>query len=313
MAASLASKQLFAGHVIGGSDFTQQNHRKKKVGNNFSNLCALALRYEIDSRGFDEMIAKKIIKDSVGTLIALSLLVATSADATTLTCGLKTVTLSGNSITKIVHEDGTIHTGDSVSRNWTYDGKSITHRLMNEPMSCSSTAKSRDEVIAELSGRFSKNPKSYGMTAQEGNLMEQYSAMLMRQDSACHLLVDAAKSTSRRGMFYIDCNDKESNTKRLWVSEGDLVEGAIKQAATPVSNSDAISICNNELKASATNPSTYDPALILGTSSQAIESTGRNVVEINFEATNSFGVVGKYIGRCILESGSLIEVTIRDR
>lgn len=260
------------------------------------------------------MMVRRTIKNSGKTLAVLSLLLATSAGATTLTCGLKTVTLSGNTITKIVHEDGTVHTGGSVSNNWTYDGKAIIHRLIKETISCSSSkAKSRDEVIAELSGRFSKNPKSYGMTAQEANLMEQYTAKIMRQDNACHLLVDAAKSTSRQGMFYIDCNDKQSNTKRLWVSESDLAGGTIKQAATPVSSSDAISICNNELKARATNRSTYDPALILGTSSRAIESTGRNVVEIDFEAANSFGVVGKYVGRCILESGSPIEVTIRDR
>ncbi len=256
---------------------------------------------------------KRTLRSSGGILIGFVLLASSGANANTLTCGLKTVTLSGNTITKIVHEDGTVHTGGSISNNWTYDGKSITHRIMNEPIACSSKAKSRDEVIAELSGRFSKNPRSHGMTAQEANLMGKYTAKLMRQDDSCHLLVDAAKSTSRQGMFYVDCNDKQSNTKRYWVSESDLAGGSVKKAATPVSSSDAISICNNELKARATNPSTYEPSLTLGTSNRAVERTGRNVVEINFEAANSFGVVGKYIGSCILESGLPIEVTIRDR
>lgn len=256
---------------------------------------------------------KRTIRSVGGIMIVLTFFVSTGADATTLTCGLKTVTLIGNTITKIVHEDGTVHTGASISNNWTYDGRAITHRIMKKPIPCSSKAKSRDEVIAELSGRFFKSPKSYGMTAQEADLMGKYTAKLMRQDNACHLLVDAAKSTSRRGMFYIDCNDKQSKTKRFWVSESDLAGGSIKQAATPISDSAAISICNSELKARATNPSTYDPALTLGTTSRAVESTGRNIVEINFEAANSFGAVGKYVGRCILESGSPIEVTIRDR
>lgn len=256
---------------------------------------------------------KLILKNSGGILIVLALLASTSTRGETLSCGLKTVTLSGNTITKIVHEDGTVHTGGSVSNNWSYDGKSITHNIMREPISCSSKAKSRNEVITELSGRFSKNPKSYGMTAHEANLMGKYTAKMMWQDSACHLLVDAAKSNSRQGMFYIDCNDKQSKTKRYWVSESDLAGGTVKKAATPVSSSDAISICNKELKARTTNPSTYDPALTLGTSSRAIDSTGRNVVEIDFKAANSFGVVGKYVGRCILESGSPIEVTIQAR
>lgn len=256
---------------------------------------------------------KQSTRCSGGVLIALALLASTSAGATTLTCGLKTVTISGKKITKIVHEDGSVHTGGSVSNNWTYDGKAITHRIMKEPISCGSKAKGRDEVIAELSGRFSKNPKSYGMTSREADLMGKYTAKLMRDDNECHLLVDAGKSTTRQDMFYIDCNDKRSESKRFWVSENDLAGGSIKPAAAPVSSGDAISICSGELKARTTNPSTYDPALILGTSSRAIESTGRNVVEIEFEASNSFGVVGKYVGGCVLESGLPIEVTIRDR
>ena len=256
---------------------------------------------------------KWMLRSSAGILIGFELLASSGANANTLTCGLKTVTLSGNTVTKIVHEDGTVHTDGSVSNNWSYDGKSITHRLMNKPISCGNKAKNRDEVITELSGQFSKNPKSYGMTVQEATLMGKYTAKLMRQDDSCHLLVDAAKSTSRQGMFYVDCNDKQSKTKRYWVSESDLAGGSVKKPATPVSNSDAISICNNELKTRTTNQNTYEPSLISGASSRAVERTGRNVVEINFEAANSFGVVGKYAGSCILESGLPIEVTIRVR
>lgn len=256
---------------------------------------------------------KRIHRKNIGILIAFLLAVPTGVNANTLTCGLKTVTLSGNTIAKIVHEDGTIHAGGSVSNNWTYDGKSIKHRLMDDAIPCGTKTKSRDEVIAELSGNFSKDPKSYGMSPQEARLMGQYTAKLMRQDSSCYLLVDAAKSPSQQGMFYIDCNDRQSQTRRYWVSESDLKEGVIKKPATPVSSSDAISICNSELKARTTNPSTYDPSLILGASSRAIERTGRNLVEIDFKAANSFGVVGKYVGRCILESGAPIEVTINDR
>ena len=271
-------------------------------------------RQEVAESGdFEEMTVIRTIRSSWGILVVLALLAASNANAKTLTCGLKAVTVRGNTITKIVHEDGTVHSGSSLSNNWTYDGKSITHRIMKKPISCSSRGKKRDEVIAELSGRFSNNPESYGMTVQEAGQMRRYTAKLMRQDNACHRLVDAAKSTSRQGMFYIDCNDKQSRTKRFWVSESDLAGDSIRKAATPVPSSDAISICNKELKSRTTNPGTYDPALILGTSSRAIESTGRNVVEIDFEAKNSFGVIGKYVGRCILESGSLIEITVRDR
>lgn len=233
--------------------------------------------------------------------------------ANTMTCGLKTVTLSGNKVTKIVHEDGTVHEGASVSGNWTYDGKEITHRLLGTAIPCGTKAKSRDEVIAELSGQFSKNPKSYGMTPQEANLMGAYVAKLMRSDANCHLLVDAAKSTSRQGMFYVDCNDRQSKTKRFWLSESDLKAGTLKKVASTIPSGDAITICNAQLKAKTTNPSTYDPSLTLGTRSQVIEGAGRNVVEIEFKAGNALGVTKNYLGRCILEGGAVIELTVKDR
>ena len=50
---------------------------------------------------------KRTLRSSGGILIGFVLLASSGANANTLTCGLKTVTLSGNTITKIVHEDGT--------------------------------------------------------------------------------------------------------------------------------------------------------------------------------------------------------------
>jgi hypothetical protein len=241
------------------------------------------------------------------------LFVSVSSNATTLTCGLKKVTVQGNKITKIVHEDGTVHTGASVSKNWKYDGASIKHRLFDKSISCGNKSKNREEIIDELSGKFTEKPSLYGMNQKEAEQMKAYTANLMKTDNACHLLVDAAKSTSRKGMFYVDCNDKSSNTKRYWLSENELKQGIAKKATSPVSESLAKEICSRELKKRTNNPSTYEPSLVLGASNQTVERTGRNVVEIEFKASNAFGVEGKYIGRCILEGGAPIEVTIRDR
>ena len=241
------------------------------------------------------------------------LFVSVSSNATTLTCGLKKVTVQGNQITKIVQEDGTVHTGASVSKNWTYDGTSIKHRLFDKSISCGNKPKSREEIIDELSGKFTEKPSLYGMNQQEAEQMKTYSANLMKTENACHLLVDAAKSTSRKGMFYVDCNDKSSKTKRYWVSENELKQDIAKNATSPVSESLAKEICSRELKKRTNNPSTYDPSLVLGASNRTVERTGRNVVEIEFKASNTYGVEGKYVGQCILEGGSPIEVTIRDR
>ncbi|MGI2002123.1 hypothetical protein [Shewanella frigidimarina] len=235
-----------------------------------------------------------------------------SSNAETITCGLKQVVVNENTINKIIHEDGTVHTGVSVSNNWSYDGRAIKHKLLDTPITCSSKPKSRDEIIAELSGKIAENPEMYGMNKQQAVLMKNYTANLMKTDNQCHLLVDTAKSSSREGMFFIDCNDQSSNTKRYWISESELAQGVVKNATLPIMKSEAIDICNQEFKKMVNNPSTYDPSLILGTSHNVVETSGRNIVEIEFKASNAFGVKSPFIGRCILEAGAPIEVKIRD-
>lgn len=244
------------------------------------------------------------------SIILLIFFIPTIANCETVTCGLKKVFISGNKITKIIHEDGTVHSGSSVSDNWKYDGKSIKHRY-GKLISCGGKPKSRTEVIAELSERFAKAPDLYGLTKQEGLLMKDYTANLMKSDNECHLLVDAAKSTSRQGMYFVDCNDKKSKTKRFWVSESELKQGVVKSSTSPISSSDAIKICNQELKSRTNQPDTYNPSLTIGTTSRIVERTGRNVVEIEFEASNALGMKKEYIGQCILEGGKPLEVTIR--
>jgi len=235
------------------------------------------------------------------------------AKAETINCGLKTITVQSGKLTQIKHEDGTIHSGNSVSDNWSYDGKSIKHRLMDDRIPCGTKPKSRDEVVAELSSRFIKNPSLYGMDKQEARWMASYTANLMKTDKNCHLLVDAAKSTQRKETFYIDCNDHSGSSHRYWVSRGDLKAGNSRPPATPVSEAAAIDICNTELRSKATNPSTYNPSLLTGTTSRIVKANGRNIVEIDFSAENALGVEGKFRGRCILESGRLIEATFENR
>ena len=235
------------------------------------------------------------------------------AKAETINCGLKTITVQNGKIDQIRHEDGTIHSGSSVSDNWGYDGKSIKHRLMDDRIPCGTKPKSRDEVIAELSSRFVKNPSLHGMDKQEARWMASYTANLMKTDKNCHLLIDASKSTQRKETFYIDCNDHSGNSYRYWVSRGDLKAGNSRPPATPISEAAAIDICNTELRSKATNPATYNPSLLTGTTSRIVKANGRNIVEIDFSAKSAIGVEGKFRGRCILESGRLIEATVENR
>lgn len=242
--------------------------------------------------------------------------IATSAQvakAETINCGLKTITVQNGKINQIRHEDGTIHSGSSVSENWNYDGKSIKHRLDDDRIQCGTKPKARDEIIEELSSRFIRNPTLHGMNKQEARWMTSYTANLMKTDKNCHLLVDASKSTLRKEMFYIDCNDHSGNSRRYWVSRDDLKAGNSTPPATPISEAAAIDICNKELRSKAINPATYNPSLLTGTTSRTVKSNGRNVVEIDFSAKSAIGVEGKFRGRCILESGRLIEATVKNR
>lgn len=239
--------------------------------------------------------------------------IATSAQvakAETINCGLKTIIVQNGKIDQIKHEDGTIHSGSSVSDNWGYDGKSIKHRLVDDRISCGTKPKSRVEIIAELSSRFVKNPSLHGMDKQEARWMTSYTANLMKTDKNCHLLVDASKSTQRKDTFYIDCNDHSGNSRRYWVSRSDLKAGNSSPPATSVSDAVATEICNTELRSKANNSGTYKPSLLTSTSSRSVKANGRNIVEINFNVKRTNGVEGKFRGRCILESGRLIEATI---
>ncbi len=236
-----------------------------------------------------------------------------NVSAQVLTCGLKKVTINDGQIRKIEHEDGTVHVGNSVSQNWSYDGVSIKHRLFDDSIACDSKPKSRDEIISELSGRFLNNPSSYGMNNDEAELMRDYTANLMKNDTSCYLLVDAAKSVSKGGMFYIDCNDKLANPKRYWVSDSELKDGKIKKPIMPINENTAKNICNEEIKKRIFNPEKYNPSLVMGSTSRIVESLGRNVVEIDFKAPDKLGVESEYTGKCILEGGSIVEVAIRDK
>lgn len=246
------------------------------------------------------------------TIIFLCILFCLEVRAETLNCGLKKINVQNGKINEITHEDGTVHSGNSISDNWTYDGKSIKHRIMDEKIQCGSKAKSRNEIIDELASRFIKNPAIHGMNKQEAQFMTNYTANLMRTDENCNLLVDASKSTQRKDMFFIDCNDKVGNPNRYWVPASDMKSGTLKSAVRPVSDKEAISVCSQSLKSQTTNPATYDPSLLTGTTSRVVKSNGRNVVEINFGASNKLGSKAKFKGKCILESGKLIESVIEE-
>lgn len=233
----------------------------------------------------------------------------TDSKITTLSCGFKTVSFLNGKITQIIHEDGTIH--QDVSNNWSYDGKAIKHSL-GEVIPCGNVAKTRDEVINELSSRIKNEPELNGMDQSEADLMAEYTSELMKVEPYCYWVIGAVKSKTKDNMFFIDCNDQSSKFHRYWISNEDLMNKKLVKPLFTIPEVEAIHICNDELKNRTSFPSTYNPSLITGTSSIKNEELGRNLVEIKFSAKNAYGLELNFIGECVFESGEVLDVTANE-
>ncbi|MBV5336985.1 MAG: hypothetical protein J0653_03105, partial [Deltaproteobacteria bacterium] len=223
----------------------------------------------------------------------------TTAQAETIHCGNKTIVVQDGKLTQITHEDGSTHSGGSISENWQYNGKSIKHRLDTKAIPCGTKPKSRDELSAESAAKFTQNPSLYGLSVGEAKLLSKYARKLMAMDSTCVFLVDGAKSTQRKDMYYIDCRDVRGEVQRRWLSRGDLAGGDIKAGPSTIGNDSAERVCHDQLRSKVAIPSTYRPSS-LGTTSRAVPENGRNIVEIEFSAKNSLGGESTYRGKCII-------------
>lgn len=151
-------------------------------------------------------------------ILLLSLIFLNSvvtANSKTLNCGPKEITLSGEKIVKIVHEDGTIHRGN-VSKNWKYDGSSITHKYIGDRLICGGEGKSREEKISDRSNDL-LDTRNRGYTYSEALLLRDYTANLMQEENECYLVIDAAKSKNQPDKFYIDCASEDGLRSRHWV------------------------------------------------------------------------------------------------
>lgn len=245
------------------------------------------------------------------SFVALSALMS-PVQAEAVHCGNKKIVVQDGKVTQITHEDGSTHTGASASENWQYNGKNLKHRLDTKAISCGTKPKSRDELAAESASKFTQSPALHGLSVGEAKLLSTYARKLMVTDPTCTYLVDGAKSTQRKDMYYLDCRDERGEVQRRWLSRGDLADGDIKTGSSTISNDVAERVCHDQLRSKVVIPSTYRPSA-LGTTSRAIPENGRNVVEIEFAAKNNLGAETKYRGKCIIENGRSLEVTVQQQ
>jgi hypothetical protein len=125
-------------------------------------------------------------------------------------------------------------------------------------------------------------------------------------------LVEVSDNRSVPGkeiVFFVDCE----NGKRFYISEFDLKAGGPIQSQTKkmavISDAQAISLCENAVKARLNNPLSYSRKF--GTTSvYRAETTGGIVVQFEFSAQNGFGAELPRRARCVIVDQKGIEVTI---
>ena len=105
------------------------------------------------------------------------------------------------------------------------------------------------------------------------------------------------RSTVGNFVFYGDCL---SGFGRMYVTESELLDGSkiVSEQSKSWDKSRAVAECGSLIMANVKYPSTADIHYILGKSVTKIQSTGRVVVTLTFDAKNDFGAMLPYEARC---------------
>ena len=226
-------------------------------------------------------------------------------------CGLKTVELTGNVVQRIIHATGESTGG---GKYWKYDGETLVHELLpDNKLPCSDQAPSREAIVDSLSSVFEANRKTYDFSRKEAKRFTAYTKTIMVEDNSCWTILDVSKSVERRGWYYIDCLSESQERRRWWLDKKMLRKNELGSPAEALGAIEARDMCSAALKYKVNNPSTYDPSLLTGTSSNVMEETGKNFVSIKFTAKNSFNLELEFDGICHFEDRGLKDVKIKER
>ncbi len=120
------------------------------------------------------------------------------------------------------------------------------------------------------------------------------------------------KSTKSNILIFVDCR----NGERMYVSESDLKAGGSSQFQSDkvVDRTSAIEACSDAAKSMTTHPELADMHIWTGSSFSANKTTGNAQVLLDFDASNAFGVEGKFTARCIFPAnGASPEITVHAR
>lgn len=119
-------------------------------------------------------------------------------------------------------------------------------------------------------------------------------------------------STKSNIVIFVDCR----NGERMYVSESDLKAGSSNQFQSDkvVDRASAIKACSDAAKSMTTHPELADMHIWSGSSFNTNKTTGNAHVLLDFDASNAFGVEGKFTARCIFPAnGEPPEITVHAR
>jgi len=168
---------------------------------------------------------------------------------------------------------------------------------------------------ADEKSDFPKLAKKLGASWSRLQPTREAAALHVAANSKCDFVEVAEasdKSTKSNIVIFVDCR----NGERMYVSESDLKAGGASkfQSDKVVDRASAIKACSDAAKSMTTHPELADMHIWTGSSFSANKTTGNAQVLLDFDASNAFGVKGKFTARCIFPAnGEPPEITVHAR
>lgn len=169
--------------------------------------------------------------------------------------------------------------------------------------------------VADEKSDYPKLAKKLGASWSRLQSTREASALHVAVNSKCDFveLAEASdKSTKSNIVIFVDCR----NGERMYVSESDLKTGGAYefQSDKVFDRMSAIKICNGTAKSMTAHPELADMHIWTGSSFSANKTTGNAQVLLDFDASNTFGVKGKFTARCVFPAnGEVPEITVHAR
>ena len=167
---------------------------------------------------------------------------------------------------------------------------------------------------------YDETIKKYGIsTIKRINNLTPKVAEYVAQNPKCTrvMAVGVADDRSTRNSltFFVDCGDIEHirDIQRYYVNEKDLktksIPKSIKEQADSIDNSQYLMMCEAEIKARLSFPSTYKSNIL---TSSVYKAPMNTVITIPFKTKNAFNLELKYKGNCYYNGGTLTDININE-